>query len=362
MRRRVLPLVLALCLLTGCGAAVPGSPAEAVSPVYTDWSKLEPYQPSTGTYTLFEPYSGSGTLLPRDDYGPLLPYVGTVAEVDNYIVDKLPLYGLVTADGRVVTDPVYADIQAQSDFLVLYRGAEDGTSGSDTWAGGTYHRTLAAPDGSWVREFDGYLTGDANAGLIVSCTADGSLTFWNTDGEIAAQIPGERFQPWFSPDFEWGGEGGPWLYWPDTRMAYVNACDFNTGRDLRLYLDLETGTVADTVPAGYPPEPDYDSLYSWTEPPEFPGYNYLDVITDDVTGKVYYFGHFCGEDESSSGYRLLDADGSVLQEHCDLTALGVWQPIVRAGLVSTIEDGCFCYRSLADRSLVFRYPVRTNSD
>ena len=52
----------------------------------------------------------------------------------------------------------------------------------------------------------------------------------------------------------------------------------------------------------------------------------------------------------------------MVQENCDLMSLGVWQPMVRAGLVSTAENGAFYYRSLMDGSLIFRRPIRSNSD
>ena len=29
---------------------------------------------------------------------------------------------------------------------------------------------------------------------------------------------------------------------------------------------------------------------------------------------------------------------------------------------AVLEDGCFCFLSLADGTTVFRYPMRTNSD
>lgn len=215
--RRVIPALLGLCLLAGCGAVPapegdsPAPEAEPVSPVYTDWSKLTPYAPPEPLYSCFEPYSGDGPLQPREDYGPLLVYVGADVHVSNYIADRLPLYGLVTSRGQLVTAPIYADIVFSDGFLVLYQGDADGTAGSDSWAGGTYKRTLAAADGSWVRELDGYWPGNYGQGLLVICGNDSSLTFWNTAGEAAARFSASLFHPWFGESFAWGGEGDPWL-------------------------------------------------------------------------------------------------------------------------------------------------------
>ncbi len=103
-------LLAALLLLSGCAGGVEGSPSsdepEALSPVYTDWSKLTNYEAPeerfTRRYTAFTDH-----LIPAEDYGPLLPYVGAVTG-DRYTnVEK---YGLVTLEGEIVTDPVYTNI------------------------------------------------------------------------------------------------------------------------------------------------------------------------------------------------------------------------------------------------------------
>ena len=132
--KRLLVFLLSFCLLTGCGTAPKAEsapPPEPVSPVYTDWSKLTPYASTEPLYAYFEPYSGDGPLQPRDDYGPLLPYIGACSSTGSYMGD-LPLIGLVTTDGQLVTDPVYAAMETSAaywpdptqpcSFLILYRG------------------------------------------------------------------------------------------------------------------------------------------------------------------------------------------------------------------------------------------------
>lgn len=53
-------------------------------------------------------------------------------------------------------------------------------------------------------------------------------------------------------------------------------------------------------------------------------------------------------------YRLL--------ENADLTWPFEAPRTLGAGLYAVLEDGCFCFLSLADGTTVFRYPMRTNSD
>ena len=83
-------------------------------------------------------------------------------------------------------------------------------------------------------------------------------------------------------------------------------------------------------------------------------------MVDDVTGRAYYYGsRWEGE---IPHYDLLDENGSlVFSDFCDSSEL-LWRPLIRAGLVSNIEGNSFCYYDLEDGSLVFRYPIRTNSD
>ena len=87
MKRRLLAAALSglLLLAAGCSGGrepasspAPSSPSPAPSAgpsVHTDWSALTPYQP-------FQPVGGrwyeerTDTLIPRDDYGPLVPYQG----------------------------------------------------------------------------------------------------------------------------------------------------------------------------------------------------------------------------------------------------------------------------------------------
>jgi hypothetical protein len=88
-------------------------------------------------------YAGSmPVLLPRPDYGPLYPYVGA-AMSDGWLQTQV-LFGLSTADGRTVTDPVYnlAEIIEKDGSAIYMLSRYSGHSRHET--------TFAALDGSWA--------------------------------------------------------------------------------------------------------------------------------------------------------------------------------------------------------------------
>ena len=339
---------------------------EPPSPVYTDWSKLTPYEPGKPIFTLHPGYVGADALEARDDYGVLLPYIGAYASKERYMISALPLYGLVTDKGEIVTDPVYSDINFYEDCLVLYRGDPQGVGGGDTYFHGPFSRTLAAPDGHWVHELpEGYFVGNSQ-GKIVTAGTDGSLEIWNSEGEVTARFDGETFNELFGEGFYWGEEGGPFLDWTDDKVGYATcyrAAGEHREEPLRAYLDLAAGTVSDTPPEGYPEEIDYDALSrarSETRPvpPTVDGCRSLSPITDRVTGEVYYSGY----NRHLDSHALYDGAGNRLLENADLTWPFEAAHFLGAGLYAVLEDGCFCFLSLADGTTVFRYPMRTNSD
>ena len=93
--------------------------------IRADWSFLTPYVAEKTDYTYFSPYSGKGELLPAHNYGPLLPYIGEEVSLSGYAIEAIPLYGLVTADGQIVTAPVYTEVlTSYGPFLLLYRASQ----------------------------------------------------------------------------------------------------------------------------------------------------------------------------------------------------------------------------------------------
>lgn len=123
-RYRWIALGVLFLLLTACGSPeTEGTPTPTPEPtptqtaeptpsgplVYTDWSKLEPYQPKTAIYTRrYEDFTD--TLIPADDYGPLMSFAGAALTEtwEGYNADY-NLYGLVTLKGEVVVDPVFTN-------------------------------------------------------------------------------------------------------------------------------------------------------------------------------------------------------------------------------------------------------------
>ena len=106
--RRQLPVLLLALLLTACaGTQVPEEMPEPGVQVHTDWSHLgeraEPLPTVGGRW--YADYTDR--LIPRKDYGMLIPYAGLRLQ-DHWPAMDGCLYGLMTRDGRVVTDPVYS--------------------------------------------------------------------------------------------------------------------------------------------------------------------------------------------------------------------------------------------------------------
>lgn len=228
-------LLAALLLLSGCAGgpeATSSDETEEVAPVYTDWSKLTDYeapqQRFTRRYTDFTDH-----LIPAEDYGPLLPYVGAI-NGDRYTnVEK---YGLVTLQGEIVTDPVYTNIyqpycydyatsQSQlSSFWVLERSAEQAQSGE--WE---MRLALAALDGSWCTGEDFVYGWAPDTEHYFLVDTQGALYLCDQTGDLHLCVSGQRMtklcgENWYMSH---AGEGGTSLITEDTR-----------GR-----VDLYTGTV-----------------------------------------------------------------------------------------------------------------------
>lgn len=137
-------------------------PTPVYSGVHTDWSKLEPYEPKTAVYTRrYESFTD--TLIPAEDYGPLMAFRGaalTSTDLDFGRFDDY-LYGLMTQKGEVVVDPAFFAVLSLAEhdsrfsvsdplrFDVLLLGklffSEEGEP-QERYA-------LCAKDGSWCTEF-----------------------------------------------------------------------------------------------------------------------------------------------------------------------------------------------------------------
>lgn len=140
--------------------------------VWADWSVLgqeSGIQPDVDGGRWYADYTGG--LIPSEEYGALYPYVGEVAyrfdkwtdeEGNEYRYDHTdpsPLYGLMTRDGKIVTDPVYQSVtrvyswdrgkRERLPVLCLEQSREEWKSGSNA-----ARTAVIAEDGSWVTGFE----------------------------------------------------------------------------------------------------------------------------------------------------------------------------------------------------------------
>lgn len=195
--KRLLPAA-ALCLLCACTpqlSAPTGATSSPAAPsptremegsevaVYTDWSQLgERERPEPVGSRWYEAYSGE--LVPREDYGPLIPYAG-LRLADGWPAESGCLYGLMTLDGRVVTDPVYCKVSRPGTrdekgrrftlpLLVLVR-ADEAREGEKLYA-------VAAADGSWCTPFSYVAFTDSAHGLLLFGLE--SLSVMDAEGTI----------------------------------------------------------------------------------------------------------------------------------------------------------------------------------
>lgn len=196
MGLKLLACLAAAALLAGCTGQLPPAVSSEVTPpassaalvepmepekkapsVAVDWTKLEekePPRPDLNGGRWYGAYTDH--LIPREDYGDLLPYVGTLAQnvfrwTDDQGVEQVqpgwivPMYGLMTREGKLVTDAVYQS----ADTVGFRRGTETVLlpvlalgQAREEWAetNNGLRYAMAARDGSWVTgfEFWGYAT------------------------------------------------------------------------------------------------------------------------------------------------------------------------------------------------------------
>lgn len=191
-------------------------PGEGPTAVYTDWSKLDGRPTPVGS-RWYEGYVGE--LRPRADYGTLIPYAGRRL-VTGWPAEDGCLYGLMTAEGKAVTDPVYTEVKRPAyllgdawythPLLLLSRADGDGK-----------RVAVAAADGSWVTgfDYDGYRA--SREGVLLR---DGErMTLMDPAGKIVGQYDAEKlglipenFDPLLRPEIsleeQWfTGLGGQWV-------------------------------------------------------------------------------------------------------------------------------------------------------
>lgn len=272
MRRAALPALAGLCLLL-C-ACTPEEPAPTLPGgivVQTDWEQLgdrEELPQRVGT-RWYEEYTDR--LIPREDYGPLIPYAG-LRLMDDWPANDGCLYGLMTREGAAVTDPVYSEVYRPSAYdasgrwqtyplLILKQGDPQ----ADPQSADPALCAVAAADGSWCTPFDYRAVRTNRQGLLLF--RSDSVTVMGTDGAVQRVwtvaemgIPQEDFDSLLS-DVMWG-EG-----WGGDRQGDYMSLGWEPGRDdaLRCF-HLVSGEVTVltedewyALPDGYvTPQPDPD--------------------------------------------------------------------------------------------------------
>jgi hypothetical protein len=350
MSRKIPALLLALLLLTGCkppakppppsvGRDDPGAPSSPAP----EWADMEsaPTTPSSAPAPPSPVYLPNGIpgdfaysadiggrffpettldLTARDDYGPLYPYLGRMW-YDPYMGTPRPLYGLCTAGGKVVVDPVYAYAERLEGLYLLQKylpkeGGESGESRRET--------TFAATDGSWAVTYadcdypaslmnpffpynhdpqtfpvhDGKAWGaiDHAGRLVYPCKEDFPVTFnsglalfrdqatglygyLDGDGAVAIEPAFQEASSFFDgyaivlPPFSEGGQDrigaidpqGDWIVPPEPGQ-YVDPADADSfwvtrGRDT-LLMNARGEVLAD-----YPDQNVFHSGYGWVREP-----------------------------------------------------------------------------------------------
>ena len=83
-------------------------------------------------------------------------------------------------------------------------------------------------------------------------------------------------------------------------------------------------------------------------------------ITDNITGKVYYYRYDRAEGAAHATLNVVDGEQRLLLSvEDDLYGL-LYQPLIWNGLCSAVQDGAFCYYDLKSGECVFRFPLRSN--
>jgi len=138
----------------------------------------------------------------RDDYGQLYFYLGATRS-DEW--SNPQFYGLCTADGKIVTEPIFTVPMLLTDSqgnkaLFCYRGDGESFKDSDevinwTYSSGHSPAMLFALDGSWVEKFDGASPFFAFVGTSYAIRNADVLAVLRSGGWGAVNMRGEIVVP-----------------------------------------------------------------------------------------------------------------------------------------------------------------------
>lgn len=256
---RIAPVLALALLLSACGDPEPQQTPEPTPPpsgVAVHWDVLTP-RPENIAERRYEGYTDR--LIPADDYGDLMPYIGGEAATDW---EQSWFYGLATHDGEIVTDPVYTEVNAlgwfdyrqgktrHEDVLILRSAVptDEASYPQDEWTPKFEDRYgLAAIDGSWYTgQIYNMLICGSQLGALLFDTAGDAVMIGLDGQEIfrwkAGAIPVDGLDP--DDAFGWiANTVGPY-------MEFMSGYDGYSEPTVR-YVDLRSGAVYNERPADY---------------------------------------------------------------------------------------------------------------
>lgn len=256
---RIAPVLALALLLSACGGPEPQQTPEPTPPpsgVAVHWDVLTP-RPENIAERRYEGYTDR--LIPADDYGDLMPYIGGEAATDW---EQSWFYGLATHDGEIVTDPVYTEVNAlgwfdyrqgktrHEDVLILRSAVptDEASYPQDEWTPKFEDRYgLAAIDGSWYTgQIYNMLICGSQLGALLFDTAGDAVMIGLDGQEIfrwkAGAIPVDGLDP--DDFFGWiANTVGPY-------MEFMSGYD-EYDKPIVRYVDLRSGAVYNERPADY---------------------------------------------------------------------------------------------------------------
>ena len=369
MKRLLIPVLLCLTLCACMAkpsqpaAAPPAEPSpaeESSSGVYTDWSKLGERESLPEAVGSRWDEGDTDELIPREDYGPLIPYAG-LRLMDDWPSMSGCLYGLMTREGAVVTDPVYSSVSCPNGFgregpftlplLVLKQGDE--TAGEDSWDPAAY--AVAARDGSWCTPFDycGYTQDERGLLLfrrdsVTVMDPDGKIQRVWTMGEMG--ISQEAFDSMLD-HISWGEGVSGERTGEKMTVDWVQNGEYNRF----LCFNLVTGVLQEV-----PEEEFYDGYPDWEEPssPVPDAYFQQDALLGPGAPGLLAESDYSGDSAVVTYYRQ---DGTPLPQ---LTHNGRWYKQVNLldGLVEVLDWNTASYYDLETWECVFRTYLNYEGD
>jgi len=118
--------------------------------VSADLTALSPYEPVNATFSRLHD-GAMPEFIPSDDYGMLLYYGGASMYANSTF--RVSKFGLVTADGTIVTDPIYDRVE-RAPGSPAYKLTINTTERNMVWYEADNIIAVCALDGSWITPFD----------------------------------------------------------------------------------------------------------------------------------------------------------------------------------------------------------------